>query len=193
MKINNINNNINFGKVIKIKDAQRDGSLYGEYTHTEQRIAQILSDEKCYDYSQEEKEQIKDFFKSLVEDGKVLFKHVADGKYFVTGQEAKDIIAVEEFANDVNKLNFPSTKHIQAGGYDTYDSQAESMLSNFKKDINKYVFPKKQNIIKDGLRHSDNITLEIINDNPLSAKAQAIIATTKTENGITTKRIDFSA
>lgn len=193
MNINNINNFTSFGKVIKIKDAQRDGSLYGEYTHTEQRIAQVLSDEKCYDYSQEEKEQIKDFFKSLVEDGKVLFKYVADGKYFVTGQEAKDIIAVEEFANDVNKLNFPSTKHIQAGGYDTYDSQAESMLSSFQKEINKYVFPKKQNIIKDGLRHSDNITLEIINDNPLSAKAQAIIATTKTENGTTTKRIDFSA
>ena len=193
MNINNINNFASFGKVIKIKDAQRDGSLYGEYTHTEQRIAQILSDEKCYDYSQEEKEQIKDFFKSLVEDGKVLFKHVADGKYFVTGQEAKDIIAVEEFANDVNKLNFPSTKHIQAGGYDTDDSQAESMLSSFQKEINKYVFPKKQNIIKDGLRHRDNITIEIINDNPLSAKAQAIIATTKTENGITTKRIDFSA
>ena len=193
MNINNINNFASFGKVIKIKDAQRDGSLYGEYTHTEQRIAQVLSDEKCYDYSQEEKEQIKDFFKSLVEDGKVLFKHFSDGKYFVTGQEAKDIIAIEEFANDVNKLNFPSTKHIQAGGYDTDDSQAESMLSSFQKEINKYVFPKKQNIIKDGLRHSDNITLEIINDNPLSAKAEAIIATTKTENGTTTKRIDFSA
>lgn len=193
MNINNINNFTSFGKVIKIKDSQRDGSLYGEYTHTEQRIAQVLSDEKCYDYSQEEKEQIKDFFNSFIEDGKVLFKHFSDGKYFVTGQEAKDIIAVEEFANDVNKLNFPSTKHIQAGGYDTDDSQAESMLKSFQKEINKYTFPKKQNIIKDSLRRNDDTTIEIINDDPLSAKAQAIIATTKTENGTTTKRIDFSA
>jgi hypothetical protein len=194
MNLNNTNNFTTFGKSIKVKEAQRDSSFYAEYAYTEQRLVQVLNDEKCYEYSDSEKAQIKEFFADILDGDKVVFKHCDEAKYILSGKEAKDIEALNKFGNDARALKLPENNHRHGGGYNTSDAEMKDILETFKKEVSKYLYPKCNSLVKDAFRFDKNqTTIEIVNDNPLSAKAEAIIATTKTENGTTTKRIDFSA
>ena len=84
MKINSIKSNINFGKVLKVKQVQENNFIRGRgafYFGLEQ-IANVLNNEPTDTYTKEEKTEIKNFFNSILgedmEKTPVKFKHVID-------------------------------------------------------------------------------------------------------------------
>lgn len=200
MQINNIvniNNKTTFKKAIGINEASRDHSIYGEYTNTEKNIAKVLNNEACDEYTKEEKKQIKDFFKLLTNDenGSVVYKHCDEGKFFVFGKEAKDVKALSAFVLKTRELTIPDTDYKQAGNREFDEGQMKSSLATFQRNVMDYVYPKINALLRTSFNRDENqTTLEIINDDPTSSKAKAIIATVKTANGEKeTTTLNFSA
>ena len=186
MNINNINNSINFGKAINIAPASRDNDLQVNSINTERNIAKVLNNEKCDVYSKEEKEQIKEFFKPLMgeETTPVVFKYYDAGKFIVSGQDAKDILSLNNFMRNINDLQIPDTEYKQAGGYDIDEGQIENILKTFKRNTTDYVIPKINGILNKAFNNDKNQTIiDIVNDDPNSTKAQSIVATVKTKDG----------
>lgn len=95
MKINSIKSNLNFGKVLKVKQVQENNFVRGRgafYSGLEQ-LANVLNNEPTDVYTREEKTEIKKFFNNVLEEdlGKtpVKFKHVIDlGVLLLTGEDA---------------------------------------------------------------------------------------------------------
>lgn len=200
MKINNIaniNNKTAFKKAIGICEASLDHSIYGDYMKTEKNIAKVLNNEICDEYSKEEKKQIKNFFKLLTnnENGTVVYKHCDEGKFLVFGKEAKDIKALNSFILKTRELTIPDTDYKQAGNKEFDEGQMKSSLATFQRNAMDYVYPKINALLRKSFDHDENqTTLEIINNDPTSSKAKAIIATVKTANGETqTTTLNFSA
>ena len=70
-----------------------------------------------------------------------------------------------------------------------------NILKTFKQDVKDYAYPKMNALInKTFEKDEEKIFIDVINDDPNSTKAKAIIATIKTKNGETqTTKLDLNA
>ena len=174
MKINNISNinNTTFKKAISVIPASRDGKTCVAWNCTERNVVKVLNDEKCDIYTKKEKKKIKEFFKPLL-----------------------DVLKINKFIDDAKKLKVPETEYIQAGGHDTDEGQMRNILKTFIQDVRDYAYPKMNALINKSFdKDKEKIFIDVINNDPNSTKAKAIIATVKTENGETqTTKLDLNA
>ena len=199
MKINNISNinNTTFKKAISVIPASRDGKTCVAWNCTERNIVKVLNDEKCDIYTKKEKKKIKEFFKPLLKDEStpVVYRQYDCGKFILSGQEAEDVLKINKFLDDAKKIEVPETEYIQAGGHDTDEGQMRNILKTFIQDVRDYAYPKMNALINKSFdKDKEKIFIDVINNDPNSTKAKAIIATVKTENGETqTTKLDLNA
>lgn len=97
MNINPIN--ISFGRVVKIKNSNRNSNSYLQKNNTED-IIRILKNQSVKDYSKEETKRIKDFFKRTLGDyngsNEIIYRQTEDGHgVIVSGKEATSVLLME--------------------------------------------------------------------------------------------------
>lgn len=189
MRINNVSPRTNFGKVIEIeKDSRDEQHEWGRF-EAERTITDILNGgKKTYRiaerYSEKEEQQIREFFKPLLgKDNKnVLFRYYDKRKYLITGQESKDILAIEKFAEDMGKIKYPETKYENRVG--TYnDGDVQGRINDFATTMYRATKDKCESLTRVYVHQDPNpIKLKLDYGNSCN-KIEIIEATTKNENG----------
>ena len=181
--LNRISNRpISFGKVIAIN---KGSEVERHHQATLSKCATILNGGKSEKeekfYTQEEKEEIKEFFKDVFEkdNKKIRFKHFRfpfdEANYLVSGQESEDIITLFNYANKVQGMELPETKNCE---YFCPCSNPNGALKYFKEEIGKFAVEKASTICSSHVynqeKYHDSISLNI-----KSAKQGTIIEKTK--------------
>lgn len=114
MKINNIQPQINFKQVIRINQSTDEYYNSGHYETANKELANILNNKKSDLYSQDETEQIKDFFNQVLgkDNKKVAFEYHNSKKFLTTGQHTKDIKDLKKFEAQIQIIQAPQIKRI---------------------------------------------------------------------------------
>lgn len=137
MRIYNSNNQINFGRVIKIT-SQSNPLIKGtdrkidDSTH---EIVQVLNSEKTKNYTQDEATKIRAFFKNILGDyngknGIIMRKAFNEDIILLSGQDAKDIKNIEEESKKEKYRNRKLNNHYNIHFY--ADKEIKKRVENGK-------------------------------------------------------------
>ncbi len=110
MQINSINNNISFGRIVKIVNTNAHPNSKEQKNNT-QDIISILKNLKVKKYSKEETAKIKNFFAGTLEDyngkNEILYRTTKKGdNVLISGKDAIEILKMEiKQRKKINRLN----------------------------------------------------------------------------------------
>ncbi len=108
MKINNINTNLSFGRVIQIKSDSQNQTSTDKTDKSTYEICKILNSERTHKYSNQQAQSIRDFFKSILDDyngqnGILMRKNDSGDIVLISGKEAKKISRIEKKFSEPQK------------------------------------------------------------------------------------------
>ena len=114
MRINNITPQINFKQVIRIKTSTDEYYNSHNYETANKELANVLNNKKSSLYSQNEAEQIKNFFNQILgkDNKKVAFQEHYSKKFLTTGEHTKDINDLKKFETQMLAIQAPQIQRV---------------------------------------------------------------------------------
>lgn len=205
MNINNINNFTSFGKVIRTQDANQFASYrYNDWEKTEKNIAKILNNEECDEYTSEEKDKIKKFFATFLgeDNTPVIHRTYHSDKFFLTGQDAQDVLDLEKYSNDINKITIPNTNFENPNPVAYDEEYAQKVFKEAQRYARVYAQEKGWELAKKTYESDPKQVLMLIDNKKVpkagtdtydSFKLNSILASANNEDYNYTKKLQLNA
>ena len=135
MRINSINNNLSFGRVVKISNVNENSKSNKQKNNT-QEIVRVLKNQSTKMYSKEEAAKIKDFFAETLGDyngkNEIIFRKTNDGtNVIISGNEANTVLLMELRKRKTEKRLNKQTN--------TTEKIKETILKKHDDEINKFI------------------------------------------------------